>query len=73
MVLLRKILSVFRTEEGIIVERKNEFGTPFKKVFESEGHMLDYLGVYKTTGAIADYQLNVSDEFRSLVTNHFNS
>ncbi|MHA7139839.1 hypothetical protein ACRTEV_21645 [Rossellomorea arthrocnemi] len=69
----KKSLSVFRTDEGIIVERENEFGTAFKKVFESETGMLEYLDVYKSTDTIADYQLHVSEEFWSLVINHINS
>lgn len=68
-----KKLSIFRTPEGIVVERRNQFGAKFESVFETENGLKEYLDVYKSTGAIADYQLNVSDEFRSLVTNHFNS
>jgi hypothetical protein len=70
---MKKKLSVFRTDEGIIVERENEFGTAFKKVFETEKGMLDYLDVYKSADTIADYQLHVSEEFWSLVINHFNT
>ncbi|MGE6756250.1 hypothetical protein ACQKFO_22945 [Rossellomorea sp. NPDC071047] len=68
-----KTLTISREDNGIVVERKNEFGTPFKKVFETEKGMLDYLDVYKSTDTIAEYQLHVSEEFWSLVINHINS
>lgn len=65
-----KLLSVYRTSEGIIVERKNEFGTKFKSVFETTDAMLEHLDVYKSTGKITEYELNVSNEFWGLVINH---
>jgi hypothetical protein len=68
-----KTLTIFRDNDDIVVERKNQFGTAFKKVFETEKGMLDYLEVYKSTDTIADYQLHVSEEFWSLVINHINS
>lgn len=68
-----KTLTIFRNEEGTIVVRKNQFGAEFKSVFETENGLKECLDVYKSTGAIADYQLDVSDEFWSLVINHLNS
>jgi hypothetical protein len=70
---LEKTLSIFRNEEGIIVVRKNQFGAEFKSIFETENGLKEYLDVYKSTSAIADYQLDVSDEFWPLVINHLNS
>lgn len=64
-----KFLSVFRTDEGIIVERKNEFGTRFKKVFETVESMLEYIDTYKQTGKIDEYELNISNEFWAMVIN----
>lgn len=64
-----KTLSIFRTADGITVERKNQFGTTFKKVFETEEGMLEYLSTYKTTGAIDEYEMKVSEEFWTLVIN----
>jgi hypothetical protein len=68
-----KTLSIFRTDEGIIVERKNEFGAKFKSVYATENGLKECLDVYKSTDTIADYQLEVSDEFWALVINHINS
>jgi hypothetical protein len=68
-----KFLSIFRTDEGIIVERRNEFGTNFKSVFETTKGMLECLDVYKSTGKISEYQLNVSNEFWATVINYLNS
>lgn len=64
-----KILSVYRTDEGIIVERKNEFGTRFEKIFDTVEGMLEYIDTYKQTGKIDEYELNVSNEFWSTVIN----
>lgn len=68
-----KLLSIFRTDEGVIVERKNEFGTRFKSVFETPEAMLEYLDGYKRTGEIAEYELNVSNEFWGVVILHLSS
>jgi hypothetical protein len=67
-----KILSVFRTDEGIIVERRNEFGTNFKSAFDTKEDMLEHLDTYKHLGKIEEYKLNVSNEFWSVVINHLN-
>lgn len=69
---MMKTLSIFRTDEGIIVERKNEFGTQYKSVFETVEEMLEYLDVYKQLGKISDYELNVSNEFWDIVINYIN-
>jgi hypothetical protein len=68
-----KILSVYRTDEGIIVDRKNEFGTSFEKAFDTVEGMLEYLDTYKQTGKIDEYQLNISNEFWSTVINFINT
>lgn len=68
-----KTLSVFRTEEGIIVERKNEFGTIFKSIFETTTGMLENLEVYKNTGKLDEYELDVSNEFWAIVINFINT
>lgn len=68
-----KILSIYRTAEGIIVERRNEFGTKFEKAFETVEGMLEYLDTYKQTGVIDQYQLNISNEFWSTVIKFINT
>lgn len=64
-----KTLSVYRSSEGIIVERKNEFGTRFKSVFETTEAMLECLNGYKLVGNIDQYELEVSEEFWATVIN----
>lgn len=68
-----KKLSIFRTDEGIVVERENQFGTKFKSVYETKDGLIECLGVYKESDTLADYTLHVSDEFWGLVINFVNS
>jgi hypothetical protein len=68
-----KILSVYRTDKGIIVDRKNEFGTSFVKEFETVEAMIEYLDTYKQTGKIDEYQLNIANEFWTTVINFINT
>ncbi|QHE63947.1 hypothetical protein FHE72_23435 (plasmid) [Rossellomorea vietnamensis] len=68
-----KTLSISRNDEGIVVERKNEFGAKFKSVYATENGLKECLDVYKTTDTIADYQLHVSEDLLALVINHINS
>ena len=70
---MKKTLSVYRTEKGIIVERKSELGLSSEKSFETEKAMLEHLDEYKKQGEIENYELNVSNEFWSLIINHLNS
>lgn len=63
-----KLLSVYRTTEGIIVDIRNELGKS-EETFDREEDMLDRLDSLKKTGKLDDYELNVANEFWSLVIN----
>jgi|SRR5579875_501583 len=68
-----KLLSIYRNDEGIVLERRNEFGYNFKSVFETVEAMLEHLDVYKSTGKIDEYKLEVSKEFWSTVIRFLNT
>lgn len=70
---LKKILSVFRSREGIIVEGRNELGEKSKSVFDTESALLNHLDTYKNAGNLEEYELNVSNEFWAAVINHLSS
>ena len=70
---MKKLLSVFRTNEGIVVEQQNELGIKFKNIFDTKEAMLEHLNAYKTSGKLEDYELNIATEFWALVINHINS
>ncbi|KML00556.1 hypothetical protein [Rossellomorea marisflavi] len=67
-----KRLDIYKEQGLLIVERTNEFGTTFRKQFETTKKMLDYLDVYKDTGKVSEYQITIEKELRPIVTNHFN-
>lgn len=67
-----KVLSIYRNDDGIVLERKNDFGSKFRRVFENVEAMLEHLEAYKTTGEIYGYKLDVSNEFRSIVIHFLN-
>lgn len=58
-----KLLSVFRTEEGIIIERRNQLVTESKDIFHEKYDMLEHLDVLEKSGQLDGYKLNVSNEF----------
>ena len=65
-----KVLSIFRNEEGIIVNRKNQFGTVFKSVFQSEKDLLTCLDGYKNFGNIEEYNVEVSNDLEKMVSGY---
>lgn len=62
-----KQLSIFRTDEGIVLERENEFRANFKRAFATENGLLEALEVYRTTGILDEYELTVSKELQPLL------
>lgn len=68
-----KVLSVYRTSKGIIVERRNELGIESEQVFDQEKDMLQCLDNYKSKGNLDEYELNVDNEFWAIVVNHLSS
>lgn len=62
-----KTLSISRSDEGILVHRKNQFGTAFKSVFRTEKDLMTCLDGYKNYGNIEEYKIEVSDDLTELV------